>query len=106
MGFILNNKNSVFNPYTSLSIGSGASKKLDYLNKKDFIKFERNYFDLIELNLGLQIKITKWFRLTPTIGYRYITYEDTPMGLKNGIFYNVNFQFGFISKSDIEKYQR
>ena len=62
---------------------------------------EKSKFSVVALNVGMQLKITKWFRLVPFIGYTNINfnnnnhYKNSDFG---GLNYGLQFNFGIWKK--------
>lgn len=81
---------TIYNPYAFLSLGFGN------MNDK-LIRNTQSMFSAIGLSAGVQLKITKWFRLVPFIGYTYINfnnnnyYKNSDFG---GLNYGLQFNFG------------
>ena len=82
---------SYYNPYILILLGAGS------IDDKETKYIRDNTFDFKGLSLGVQIKITTWFRIAPFIGYTNIqfdknsNYKDSDFG---GLDYGVQFNFG------------
>lgn len=89
----------LIHPYTSLKIGWGGVN-MDLEEDDDNSRDDFNSrITLIQPELGLELNITRWFRLAMTGGYRYVSgVNNLPGDLSNqdfrSVIGNLTFRFG------------
>lgn len=87
--------------YTSVKIGGGAIGTTDF---DDHWEFEDHWPDAVLVvtpEAGLELNVARWFRMSGTVGYRFVNGFDGAGNLGkrdlNAPTYAINFRFGWFS---------
>ncbi len=87
----------VFHPYISGRIGWGGIG-IDVSDNSNFPQGTDNVF-VMTPEVGLELNITRWFRVAGTVGYRFVNGVDESRGYDsedfNGALANLTFRFGW-----------
>jgi hypothetical protein len=70
---------------------------------------DKNTLSLMQINIAMQVNIKKWFRLSPSVGYRYVSFDhltEYKYADFSGFTYGLNFEFGFINKKNFKKMRK
>jgi len=86
-----------YSPIISTTIGYGNTMNSSSYSDNIISDEKLNIFKLFALNAGIQIKITKWFRLVPFAGWTVVEFSNNKK-YKNSDFggfnYGISFNFG------------
>lgn len=88
----------VLHLYSSARIGWGALD-IDFQDNSNFRDDSDNVFVLTP-ELGLELNVTQWFRVSGAVGYRYVDGVNEDLGNYqsddfNGLLANLTFRFGW-----------
>ena len=86
---------SIIDPFINLSFGFGnISKDIEDIKAKHN---EKSKFSTIDIDVGIDFKMTKWFRISPYIGHTSTTFANNDLYLNDnygGMTYGIYFNFG------------